>query len=102
MKMMRPLFAGYRITAMRVEAGPDTLLHRLYYLLILQLNRIESRSGAGIEFRFIGNIGQEGYFCRRQAQRVNNVDRQAPGIEIEHRIWENEKIVGRYFFSIVG
>jgi hypothetical protein len=102
MKMMGSLFACHGIPAVIIEAGANAFLNGFNNFLILQFNGIQAGTCSFVVFIRIDDIGKEGDFCLMEAKGLDDVYGKTPGIEVEHGIGENEKIIGGHLFSEIG
>lgn len=88
--MVRSLFAGWRISAAGIESGTDAFLHAFDDGFVFQFDLVEAGSGTFFEKRCIADIGEKFYDGTVRCDRLNNVDRNAPWIKVEHQVREDE------------
>ncbi len=100
--MMGPLFAGDGIPAMGIEAGADAFLHGFHHFFVLVFDGVETGTSALVVSGFIGDPCTEGNGRFALALRFYDVDAKSPWIKIEHEVGENEEVVSRDIFPVVG
>src|SRR6266446_6997386 len=93
MEMMRAGFARGRISPAGVEARFKSAMSGLDDGLILALDTIQSRARAAIELVGFPDVGEEIDLGQIDGNRPDDVDRQAPRIEVEHEVGEEPVVI---------
>src|SRR5258708_35368480 len=82
-EMVHAALAGGRVAPARIEARAHAALHGLHDRLVLGLDAIERGARAGFQLRWVGDVGAGGDARALDRERLDEVHRQAPRIEIE-------------------
>src|SRR5690348_13017236 len=89
MEMVHAPLAGGRIPSLLVEPRAHAPLDRLDDRLVLGLDAIQPRPRPGLELRLVPDERPEDDPRAVNRLRLDEVERQAPRIEVEHQVREH-------------
>src|SRR5205823_9594236 len=101
-EMVESGFARRRVTAPIVEPRSDSALDLLDDVVILVLDDVESAAGAARAARGIEDPRAVDDASAVDGERNDDVDRQTPGVEVQHRVGEQEEVVRGDVSSLEG
>ena len=87
-------FAGGGIAAAGVEAGFEAAMGGFDDGFVFALDAVEACAGATVEFFGFPDVGEETDFGEIDGEGADDVDGEAPGIEVEHEVGEEPVVVG--------
>src|SRR5436305_992743 len=63
-------------------------------LALPALDAVQAGAGAAVELRGIPDVGEERHPRAVGGERLDDVDRDAPGVDVQHRVGEEPPVVG--------
>src|SRR5688572_20164465 len=93
-EVMGTLLAAWAVTPAVVEPGADASLRRLDDLLVLHLDAVEVAADDACERARVGDVRPEQHARARGAEGLHDVQRETPGIEIQHEVGEEPEVPG--------
>src|SRR6266581_2475097 len=94
MEMMGAGFAGGGIAAAGVEGTFQAAVGGFDDGFVFTLDAVEGSAGAAIEFFGLPDVGEEIDFGEIDGQGADDVDGEAPGVEVEHEVGEEPVVEG--------
>src|SRR5688500_11023981 len=93
MEVMDPGLVSGRVPAVVVEPRPHAARHSLDDRLVLELDPVAIGTGPPRRSRVVGHVGAEPDPRPRGGERFEDLHRQSPGIEVEHRRRDQPDVV---------
>jgi len=101
MKVVCPDFTSLRVAAAVVKAGTNPALYGLDDLLVFHLNAVQPRTHARFAECGVPDVRVKRHFRATRTERSDDVERQPPGIKVEHEIGEQPEIERSYALTVI-
>lgn len=85
-----------------VEAGLHSFLDQFHHRLIFPLYPVQRSARTSVQLGFIPHIADKAYARYIVSQRLDDVNGEAPGIEIKHEVRKEPIVVGADGLAVVG
>ena len=101
MKVMHTFLHFWGKTPLPVITGADPELHAFHHCLVFQFGLIDIVGGPAVGLPPKG-IGSEADAGAGGAERLHDIEGQAPGIKVEHQVGKEPEIVGVNAAAVIG